>query len=326
METKKTFGFIVAIFAVLFAASFALAGVSSGISIEEVSLNDVSSAHDSVLSLAASPGETIPVVIKFTATENLQDLKLKVWVDGYKSDVTASTSLFDVRTDSSTNESTFVKRLSLTLPSAEDMESSIDEGLTLHVRIANKNEDVETSFRIDLQRDANAINVLSVEMPSKAAAGEIIALDIVLENAGANKIDNAFVTATIAELGAYRKVFFGDLYTQDDSGNSQDDTKERRIYLTVPSDSKSGDYELQVKASDYDTTSTVKKVITITGLAADSTDSSAINAGKTDKIPTSIVVLTVVLVVVFVVLLVVLIVLLTKKPTDKVEDFGESYY
>ena len=326
METKKVFGFVVAILAVLFMASFAVAEVTdSNVIIDDVAVNDVSASNDYVTSLAVSPGETIPVVVKFTVLEDLSDLKLKAWIDGYRSDVYASTSTFDVRTDSDTNESTYVKRLSLTLPSVDDMESNVDEGLTLHVRIADKTGETEVTYRIDLQKDANSIGVLSAEVPSKAAAGEIIALDVVLENNGANTVDNAFVTVTIPELGASRRVFFGDIYAQDNSGDNEDNTQERRVYLTIPTDAKSGDYEMQIKASDYDTTTTVKKVITITGSAV-SDDSTAITPAKTGKISTSVVVLTAVLVVVFVVLLIVLIVLLTKKPTDKIEDFSESYY
>jgi hypothetical protein len=97
--------------------------------------------------------------------------------------------------------------------------------------------------------------------------------------------------------------------------------------LVIPADAKSGDYTLEVKASNYDSSSTVNKVISITGLAVQNDNSSVINTNQNgSKIPTSIIILTVVLVIVFVVLLVVLIILLTKKPTEKTEDFGETSY
>ena len=49
-------------------------------------------------------------------------------------------------------------------------------------------------------------------------------------------------------------------------------------------------------------------------------------SGGSAGVSTSVVALTVVLVIIFVVLLVVLIVLLTKKPSERIEDFSESYY
>jgi len=319
MEAKKTLGFVVAILAVLLAVNFVAAGDLS-VRIDEVSVNDVS-GNSSVLSLAGYPGETVPVVVRFTALDNLDDLKLKVWIDGYKSDISASTERFDV-----VNGTTYVKRIALTLPDVEDLDN-LDEELTLHVRIADSNDEVEESYSITMQRESYALEVLSVEAPSKASAGEIIGLDVVVQNIGTKKAKNVYVTAAIPELGVSRRVYFSDLYAEDDSGDNEDDARERRIYLAIPSDAKTGNYELQVKASTYDaTTAPVKKVISVTGLSVANVTETTTLETKKEGIPTSIVVLTIVLAIIFVVLLVVLIVLLTKKPAEKIEDFGETSY
>jgi hypothetical protein len=325
MKTKAILSFIVATMIALCAVSFALAQTGSlNVTFGDVSVNDVVVQEGTTI-LAGAAGETVPVVIKLTADSDLQDLKVKVWVEGYKSDVSASTARFDVL-----DGSTYIKRLSLTLPSVEDLDNT-HEGLTLYVRIADKNDDKERTYQIEMQRDTYSLDLLSVEAPLKASAGDIIGLDIVLKNTGSRASDDAFVSVSIPELGVYRNAYFGDLYAQDNTSDNQDDARERRIYLAVPADAMSGDYQIQVKASNYDSTVTAKKVISITGLAAATTNSTnVINAGasnaKGEGIPTSIIVLTAVLVIIFVVLLVVLIVLLTKKPSDKVEDFGESYY
>lgn len=319
MEAKKTLGFVVTILAVLLAVNFVAAGDLS-VRIDEVSVNDVS-GNSSVLSLAGYPGETVPIVVRFTALDNLDDLKLKVWIDGYKSDISASTERFDV-----VNGTTYVKRIALTLPDVEDLDD-LDEELTLHVRIADSNDEVEESYSITMQRESYALKVLSVEAPSKASGGEIIGLDVVVQNIGRKKAKNVYVTAAIPELGVSRRVYFGDLYAEDDSGDNEDDARERRIYLAIPSDAKTGNYELQVKASTYDaTTAPVKKVISVTGLSVANVTETTTLETKKEGIPTSIVVLTIVLAIIFVVLLVVLIVLLTKKPAEKIEDFGETSY
>jgi len=309
------FGFLVA----LFALSFVAAGNLS-VSINEVEANDV--VLSSGLTLAGTASDSLPVVVRFTSNADLEDLKVKAWVEGYKNDVSASTSRFDVLSGS-----TYIKKLSLTLPSVQDMED-VDETLTLYVRIADKNDEVEQDYKIRLQRESYSFNVLSVEMPLKAVAGEVIPLDIVLKNIGSRELEDAFVTASISELGVQKKVYFGDLQPEDCIDDcDEEDARERRVYLIVPSDAKSGDYTVEVKATNYDTTSTVRKVLTVAGTQSEDKDGNVIDTdGKSEGIPTSILVLTVVLVIIFVVLLIVLIVLLTKKPSEKAEDFGETSY
>lgn len=318
MKTNKILGFIGAFLVAIIAIGLVAAG-NLAVSIDEVSVNDVAVRGSQTVTLSGAPEETVPVVVKFTANDNLDNLKLKVWIDGYKNEISASTSRFDVK-----NGSTYIKRLALTLPSVEDMDD-VNERLTLHIRIANKNDEVKATYSISVERDSYVFDILSVEGPSSATAGDIIALDIVLKNIGAHELEDAFVVARIPELGVSKKAYFGDLTPEDDAEAEKDDARERRIYLAIPADAKSGDYALEVKAYNYDATKTVKKAIYITGLAAES-NKTVVPVENKEGVPTSIIVLTVVLVIIFVVLLVVLVVLLTKKPNEKVEDFGETSY
>jgi len=322
MNTKTILSFIVAIVAIL--STFSMVSAAIVASGPFVKVNDVELENGTITDiLAAAPGETVPVTVEFTAGADLTDLKLKAWVDGYKSEVSASTSRFDV-----VSGSTYVKRLSLTLPSVEDMDAN-PEGLTLYVRIAGKTEaTADYAYNIKMQRDAYVLTVLDVSMPSKASAGEIVALDVVLKNYGSRQAEDTFVTASIPELGISKRSYFGDLVSQDNNySNDNEDARERRLYLVIPADAKSGDYTVQVQASNYDATSTTRKVMSITGLAVTNSTGTATPIGPSaSKVPTSVVVLTVALVIIFIVLLIVLVVLLTKKPTEKVEDFGETSY
>jgi len=318
MNTKAILGFMLASLIALVAVSSVMAGTLN-VNLNSVEVNDV--VLGSGTTLAGTASETVPVVVKFTANEDLQDLKLSVWIDGYKSEVSASTARFDV-----INGSTYIKRLTLTLPSVEDLDN-LHEGLTLYVRTANKNDDTESSYSIEMERDNYALNLLSIDSPVTAAAGEIIAFDVVLKNTGSRTADDTFVAVSIPELGISKKAYFGDLTVIDNTdSNDNEDARERRIYLAIPANTITGDYTVEIKASNYDVTSTAKKVISITGLAAaNSTDAVTPATGKA-KLPTSVIVLTVVLVIIFVVLLIVLIVLLTKKSPEKVEDYGETSY
>jgi preprotein translocase subunit SecG len=308
---------------------FALSTVMAAtlpVSFDKVMVNDVQLTTGATANtLSGVPGETIPVVVTLTANADKQDVKLKIYVEGYKSDIEVSTLRFDV-----VSGSTYVKRLALTLPSVEDMDN-LTEKLTLRVRASDKTDDNESVYNIKIQRDAYSLQFLNIDAPSKAQAGEIIPVDVVLENIGMRDSSNSFVTVAIPELGVSKRVWLGDLYSQDDTEADQTNARERVAYVAIPSDAISGDYLLQVTASNYDATTVAKRTITIDGLAASDTNSTGTNVIKADTdskagMPTSVIVLTVVLVIIFVVLLIVLVVLLTKKPADKAEDFGETSY
>jgi hypothetical protein len=322
MKTKKSLCFFVAILVALYAIGLVAATLDITVSNVEV---DGTSVMDGT-SLASAPGETVSVKVTFNSNENdtITDAKLKVYVDGYKSDVYASTSRFNILPGK-----TYTKTLSIKLPSSVDMDN-LDETLALTVRIANKDDDVEETSSITLQKDSYEFDLLSVDAPLEAQAGDIIALDVVLANEGTDTLENSFVTAAISELGIQKKAYFGDIYAEDnaESDNDNEDARERRIYLTIPSDTPTGVYQIEVSASNYDASEIVKKNIAITGFAVEDNDSTSIDTedNKTTGIPNSIVILTIVLVVIFVVLLVVLIILLTRKPSEKTNDFGETSY
>jgi hypothetical protein len=327
MNTKALFGFIGAIVIALLAISFVVASESTDLPVSglAVTVNDVDLEYG-VTDLAAAPGETVPVAVRFTSDADLRDLKVKVEAEGYKENVDASTVRFDT-----VNGSTYIKRLTLTFPNVQDMEYS-PEGFTLHVEISDKENTYEQDYTIVLQKDSYALGFLQVDAPLRASAGEIIALDVVVKNIGGRDAQDTFVIATIPELGISKRVYFGDIYAidnYDDTGDKDthnEDARNGRVYLTIPADAKTGEYEIQVKASNYDAVSTVKKVISITGLTVANGTAKDLAAKDDAGIPTSIIVLTVILAIIFVVLLVVLIVLLTKKPAERIEDFGETSY
>lgn len=296
--------------------------------IDDVVVNDISLDSVGSSGLVGYPGETVPVRVKFTSNEDVKDVKVKLWIEGYKNDIIVSTDRFDVLSDT-----TYSKRFSLTLPTTYDLKD-LDELLTLHVLISTKTADIEEEYTLHMQKESYVFNVLSVESPSRAVAGDILAIDVVLKNQGTHELEDAFVIARISELGIQRKVYFGDLNPNDECVGfcNEQDARERRVYLNIPSDVKSGEYELEVVAYNYDNAETVRKLVSITGLTtsdSDDEDDRVIIDGseRTSGWSNSLVILTVILVIIFVVLLIILVVLLTKKPEQKEEEeLGETSY
>jgi len=322
MKTNKILVFFLAILVAVFAVNTVMAAEGDlSVDLTSVIVNDVEVVPGDTVT-AGYPGETVPLKVKLLANDDLDNVKVRAWIDGYKNDISVSTSRFDIL-----NESTYLKRLSLTLPSVNDLDD-VDEDLTLHVRVSDKNDYKEEEYTIRMQRESYVFRVLSVEAPTSVAAGDIVGVDVVLKNIGAHEMEDAFVTARIPELGVSRKVYFGDLTPIDDEdSDGKQDARERRIYLVIPSDAVTGVYELEVKASNYDSTETVTKDMAVNGVDPEAEDDALdLDDKENSGVPNSIIVLTVILVIVFVVLLIVLIVLLTKKPEERIEDFGETSY
>jgi preprotein translocase subunit SecG len=305
----------------LLAISTVLAG-DLGATIDRVEIDGEVLTSSQVFSLDVS--EPVEVKVIYTAgSEDLEDLEIRTWISGYRSDTEDTQN--DVFCQANTTCRTY---LDLVLPNERDIDD-LTESFTLHVELSDNNDDVEIGYTLNVQRVSYDFDLLSVEAPSQANAGDVIAIDVVLKNIGMHELEDSFVVATIPELGIYKKVYFGDIAPEDNwnSDDDAEDARERRVYLVVPADAESGDYTLKVRASNYDSSEEVTKSINIDGVTPSSTTGSVIvTSGDSEGVPNSIIVLTVVLVIIFLVLLIVLVVLLTKKPAERVEDYGETSY
>lgn len=258
MKSKAILVSFVALFAIALALQTVFA--SDIVTITSVKVNGVT-ASSSTPAIAGEVSDTVPVEVEFVANADVSDARVKVSIEGYKDDISAITPRFLL-----VNGSKYVKRFTLQLPSSMDL-SDLTEALDLQVEVSAKGENsVERSFAIEMQRDLYSLNVLSVDAPSKATAGNTVALDIVLENNGNSRLDNAYVEASIPELGITRKVYFGDLSPlEEDSYEDIRDTNNKVLYLTIPRTAQPGDYNIVVQAYNYDTSTTVKKRITVEG-------------------------------------------------------------
>lgn len=219
--------------------------------------------YESGNTIGIEAGETIPIKVVFTASQDADEVKLKVWIDGYRNEIKDSTGRFEL-----VDESTYSKLFSLKVPSDIDP----TEEYTLWVRIADKTDSHEEEFPLKLQRESYQLEVLNVEAQQTAVPGSSVAIEVVLKNRGMHTLDDMFVKASIPELGIEKKVYFGDIDPQDtceaesendDCDVNKEDAVERRIYLAVPSNAKTGVYSLEVEAYNLDFSTSTKKSIVI---------------------------------------------------------------
>jgi len=262
-------------FIALFAVAFAVNVVSATfVTIDRVEVND-QIVFDNVYGYS-NPGltisETVPVEVYFTANEDASKVKVKVSLEkgGLRDDVEESTERFAIFDGNS-----YVKKFSLKLPSSMDIEDLTKE-LDLVIKFTAEDKDsVEESFALDLQRDEFNLNVLSVDIPQVVTAGSTVAVDVVVENNGLDRLENVYARVSMPDLGIQNRIYLGDIDPLDESetdDNDKDldrqDTTYRRVYLTLPRNTAPGVYSLVVEAYNVDTTTTANGKVVISEVDA----------------------------------------------------------
>lgn len=264
---------IIAVFAVLTLMTCTSAtDIDEGnlVDITELTINGANAMNS--ITFAVEAGETIPIKIVFDAVKDASDVTVKAWIDGYRREITSKTKVFELVNGSEG----YTKYLSLTVPADIDP----TEDYTLRIEITGRETETEdkkvmtdgVTLDLKLQRESYNLDVLSVEAPQSATPGSTVAVDIVLKNWGMHDLEDIFVKVRIPDLGIERKVYFGDLdpldeceYNDGCDGN-REDAVERRVFLQIPDNAKSGIYSLEVEAFNVDSTEIVKKSLVISGV------------------------------------------------------------
>ncbi len=263
MKNKAILVSFITLFAIVFALSTVIASEVSICDLT-VEVNDIEyDAYTTSPIIAGEVSDTVPVIVKFTACEDAIDVRVKVYIEGYKDEISAETSRFHV-----VNESTYIKRFSLQLPSSMDLDDLTEE-LSLLVRISAKGkESAEESYAINMQRQLYNLNILSVDTSQEVTAGTTIPMDIVLENNGNERLDNVYVKVSIPDLGIERKVFVGDMDSNQEEENDESpisDSTDKRIYVSIPRNAIPGTYDVEIEAYNYDASTKVQRKLIVSG-------------------------------------------------------------
>ncbi len=247
MKSKALLVSFVALFAITFALSTVVA--QGFVDITDVEFNGISMNLDNVANaVAVDASETVPVEVKFNSLGEVEDVRVKVYIEGFKNDIEDESSRFLIL-----DGNTYVKRFTLKMPSTEDFDDLSDD-VTLLVRFsANGESSQEYEIPLTIQRELHSLNLLSIDLSDVVVAGNSVAVDVVVENNGYDRLDNVYVKASIPGLGVSRKVYAGDLAPSvDEFDDDINDAVVKRVYLTIPNNAAPGNYEIEVEAYNYD--------------------------------------------------------------------------
>ncbi len=253
MKTKQLFFvFVMTVFALLLTASVK-ADLASDIVVKVN--NDV--VDSKITSVTA--GETIDLDITFRAIVDEKDVRVKVWIDGYRDEVETETVRFDV-----INNRTYTRSISLKLP----LDLNVSEDYKIIVRVASRNREDQKSFQLTVQRPSYNVEILSADFIREIEAGKDLLIDVVVKNRGGHKVDDNYITARIAELGISKRAYASDLVPVDCEKCDFEDAVEKTVVLSIPKNTKSGTYDIEIVVENRDAEASVKKQLTIKGVEA----------------------------------------------------------
>lgn len=242
------------VFATLALALFLVGNVAADVAVDEITVDGISVLTNDVSVVA---GEDMTLKIYFTAIDSDTDVTITAEIEGEKIEFDASTAVFDVIADKA-----YKKVLELEVP--YELKDVKNDTLELNIEIDGKEYKQDFTYFLTVQRPSYNAVVKSVTIPSSIEAGEVFPIEIVMANIGYNNLDDVYVTAEIAELGADQSKWVGDLVWLEDCDDNceKEDTVMGKLYLEVPYSVKEGIYTLEVTVFNEDTEVTeVKKIL-----------------------------------------------------------------
>jgi len=257
MKTNFLVSLIAFLAVIALATTFVSAANSLDITVNEIKVNGMEIPDFDV---AAEANEVVPVTLQFTANENASDVKVSAWISGESKD-RVEISFRDL-----VEGKEYVARLALGLPSKIDPEE--DKTLILRIESDAGDWESDSNLVLGMQRAPYNANLIFAELDSTVQAGSSVPVDIVVKNDGRHNIEDLVVEVSIPELGISKKAYFGDLVPVDecdDEDCNHQDSVEGKISVKIPSNAKTGTYQVNIKASNDDTDSIIKKQITVVG-------------------------------------------------------------
>lgn len=230
--------FAIAIFALLICAVI-LPSVLADVTDFEVSIKDISEYASPI---SVEVGETIPIDVTFILDENASDVVIEAELYyGHGKEVTVKSDSIDVLAGT-----TYIKKLSLKIPSDIDTSSSGEE-YTLYVRLKDKQgANIVFSWNpVTVQRQ-NDLLVIQKIMKTNAEASKSMLVTVVVKNIGSDRQDDVYVKIVVPELGIVKEERVGDIVSED--MDDKDDTATVDVPLLIPEKAADGTYSMTVTA------------------------------------------------------------------------------
>ncbi len=242
-DYAKNLAVVIALLVGLLAVNTAEAATSTDYYIDDIKLNDIYIWGSDPISV--DRGDMLNLDVLINGTGDVDDVRVRAWIGGYEhGSIEAVTEPFDVE-----DGVIYSKSLKLELP--EDLDA--DE-YTLYVRVYDRLNEREEFFTILVKEVRHSLSIMDVILrPSTDVdAGEVLFADVRIENMGAKKEEDIKVTVSIPGLGVSARTYIDELAAEEiDNEDEETSMSTGDLYLRIPENTKTGDYEVVVSV-EYD--------------------------------------------------------------------------
>ena len=248
------------LFLVALVSAFAVAVSAESFVIDRVIVNGIDGDKAQV-----EIGQDVEVVVELTSGVNMsgnKDVKVRAEIDGYEHETISDVSgTFTV--SAAYPAIRYRKTLNLKLPT--DMDAGT---YTLYISAYDSVEKVEKTFTLYIEPTMHLLDIKGVAVsPSYyLEAGQTATVKVMLENIGA-KSEDVKVVAAIEKLGV-SDIEWIELVESEIPGDDEETSEMVTLYLPIPKDALSGEYELEVGIAynDEHDTQIVKTTLNIKGV------------------------------------------------------------
>ena len=253
------------LFLVALVSAFAFAASAESFVIDRVFVNGIEVDGDKA---QVEIGQDVEVIVELTSGVNMtgnRDVKVRAEIDGYEHDTISDSS--DTFTVSAASPSIrYRKTLNLELPT--DMDAGT---YTLYISAYDSVEKVEKTFTLYIEPTRHLLEIIGIAVSPQPyiEAGQTATVKVRLENVGAKDEDNVKVVAAIEKLGV-SDIEWIELVESEIYGDDEEDSQTAILYLPIPKDTLSGEYELAVGIAynDEHDTQIVKTTLNVKGVEA----------------------------------------------------------
>ena len=236
-KMKRLLGALTMILAILFSINLVFA---QDFDISKVEVDDITVTENGD-AVYVEAGSDIDVEVFIDGNGSSDDVRVRAWIGGYEYDlIEDKTQLFEVEPNVD-----YRKTLRLQIP--KDIDASDD--YTLNVEIFDDDNSVEREFTLRLQEKRHFLDIQDVILrPSSIEAGRVLFATIRVENLGDRKEEDIQINVAIPELGVSARDYIDELVSVENTDDDDEETSasSNEIFLRIPEDAKTGDYELVV--------------------------------------------------------------------------------
>ncbi len=239
---RKLLSALTMMLVMLFSINLVAAAADFDISKVEVDDITITESGDAVHVEADS---TVEVEVYVQGNGSSDDVKVRAWIGGYEyGSIEDRTEIFEVE-----NNVDYRKTLTLRIP--KDIDASDD--YTLHVEIFDDDNSVDKDFTLRVQEKRHFLDIQDVILrpSSQIEAGRVLFTTVRVENLGDKKEEDIKISVAIPELGVSSRDYIDELVPVENTDDDDEETSasSNEIFLRVPKDARTGDYEVLVEVS-----------------------------------------------------------------------------